>query len=1125
MRKIYSFMLMLLCATVSFAQMRVQGVLRQDVAMHSEPTSGGSKVDFQKINFWVGEGPNESALVVKFNDGTSTNAYVWGYKWNKKREKATGESMFRAIAKADPRLVLFTQKTNMGSTLCGAGYYPDGNVLDGVRFDTEAFSDNRISFGYDAIKSANLGQNSYPGKDNAITMAANAIEEAKTTGILEHPFNSTTYGYAAYDYDYWKTNSTKGTWRAAWYDGYWSYWMTDDATKDYTYSSYGFSNRELENGSVDAWSFVSDMSNWYSADMNNAELVYMQPTSTQVAQVKRLAEEGTATPTVYTITSPAEINALLESDDFIEGSTIKFSDDLKGKEVSDDMPDSYCEILKPVVIDGNGVILTGGVTFEVYTKTGSVTMRNMTIKNNSEGCIIYASDALSLHIENCNFENGDTQGYAGIVAVDQDRLVPMDLSVSGCVFANCMGRKGDGILKIKAFPSENDEEAAEKPLFTASVTSCTFVNNEGKKDIVVVYNRPITRFANNVIENNKCVLESAKDLVFPNEAPTTRVALVGYNVIKGTVNETVVPTETDVVNAEQADNLVLTDGEYVVSPTGAAYNHLPANTVIEGITFPEKDIRGETIDYTKNTHSGACQKVAESESDYSNGVFIVNEDWYGHQNSTINFLTNAGEWVYRVVQQENPGVELGCTAQYGQIYGDKFYVMSKQEKDPAASVVGGRINILDAKTMKMEKQIQTISTDKNGSSNADGRAFLGVDEHKGYVGTSNGIFILDLNSQEITGRVEGTENGASSAYEQLYGGQIGNMVRVNDRVFAVHQKNGLLVIDANTDKVEQVITAPEGWGFGSVVLSKDGNLWLSVADPSGSGMADNRIVRVDPNTLEQSVIEMPEGIYGPSNSWYAWTPDCFCASNQKNVLYWNGGENSWFSNYAIYKYDIDTNTFSKYLDYTDAEDGYYIYGCSFRVDPVSDDAYVSLFKGFGDPTYVVRKYDAEGKQLAEYPMISNYWFPSLPVFPDNEAPVIANPVEDVTLSADNSVSIDLKDLATDADNFDAAIVKSVKAVSNEEVLDAKMQNGSLVITPKQKGDATITIQVNSNGKLAETSFSVTVTTATGINGAESANGVVEQSRFGVDGKRISAPQKGVNIIRMSDGTVRKVVIK
>lgn len=1125
MRRIYSFMLMLLCAMVSFAQMRVQGVLRQDVAMHSEPTSGGSKVDFRKINFWVGNGRNRAALVVKFNDGISTKAYVWGYYWDDMQETATGESMFRAIAKADPRLVLFTQKTNMGSTLCGAGYYPDGDVLDGVRFDTLAFSDSRISFGYDAIKSASLGQKSYPGKANAISTAANAIEEAKTTGILEHPFNSTTYGYATYDYDYWKTNSTKGIWRAAWYDGYWSYWMTDDATKDYTYSSYGFSNRELENGSVDGWSFVSDMNNWYSADMNNAELVYVQPTSAQVAQVKRQVEDGTATPTVYTINSPAEINTLLESDDFIEGSTIKFSDDLKGKEVSEDMPYKYCKIEKSVVVDGNGVILTGGVSFHVYAKNINLTIRNITFKNNTVGNVVYVYDTPSVHIENCNFENCDAKKRDALVEIHQDAQIPMNLNVSGCVFANCAGIKKGGILLIKAYPSYNDEEAAGYPLFTASVTSSTFVNNEGKKNIIVVYNRPITRFANNVIENNKCVNEDAKDLMFPDEAPTTRVALVGYNVIKGTVNETVVPTETDVVNAEQADNLVLTDGEYVVSPTGAAYNHLPANTVIEGITFPEKDIRGETIDYTKNTHSGACQKVAESESDYSNGVFIVNEDWYGHQNSTINFLTNEGEWIYRVVQKENPGVELGCTAQYGQIYGDKFYVMSKQEKDPAASVVGGRINILDAKTMKMEKQIQTISANEEGKSNADGRGFLGVDEHKGYVGTSNGIFILDLDSQEITGRVEGTENGASSAYEQLYGGQIGNMVRVNDRVFAVHQKNGLLVIDANTDKVEQVITAPEGWGFGSVVLSKDGNLWLSVADPSGSGTADNRIVRVDPNTLEQSIVEMPEGIYGPANSWYAWTPDCFCASNQKNVLYWNGGETSWFCGYTIYKYDIDANTFSKYLDYTDAEDGYYIYGCSFRVDPVTDDAYISLYKGFGDPTYVVRKYDAEGKQLAEYPMISNYWFPSLPVFPDNEAPVIANPVEDVTLSADNSVTIDLKDLATDADNFDAAIVKSVKAVSNEEVLDAKMQNGSLVITPKQKGNATITIQVNSNGKLAETSFSVTVTTATGINGTEYVNGVAEQSRFAVDGKRISTPQKGVNIIRMSDGTVRKVVIK
>ena len=35
----------------------------------------------------------------------------------------------------------------------------------------------------------------------------------------------------------------------------------------------------------------------------------------------------------------------------------------------------------------------------------------------------------------------------------------------------------------------------------------------------------------------------------------------------------------------------------------------------------------------------------------------------------------------------------------------------------------------------------------------------------------------------------------------------------------------------------------------------------------------------------------------------------------------------------------------------------------------------------------------------------------------------------------------------------------------------------------------------------------------------------EVARFSADGKRISAPQKGLNIIRMSDGSTRKVVVK
>lgn len=509
--------------------------------------------------------------------------------------------------------------------------------------------------------------------------------------------------------------------------------------------------------------------------------------------------------------------------------------------------------------------------------------------------------------------------------------------------------------------------------------------------------------------------------------------------------------------------------------------------------------------------------------DYTKGTFIVNEDWYGHQNSTVNFLTDEGEWVYRVVQKENPGVELGATVQYGAIYGDKFFIIAKQPKDPGASITGGRITVCDAKTMKVLKQIENIAVDDKGSSIADGRGFLGVDEHKAYVGTSNGIYVLDLDKLEITGSVGGAGTDSDDPYQQLYGGQIGNMVRVNDRVFAVHQKNGLLVINPATDEVEKTVEAPEGWGFGSVVLSKDGNLWLSLAASSGSGQADTRIVKLNPATLEQTVIECPEGIFGPANSWYAWTPDCFCASKQNNVLYWNGGNSSWFSGKTVYKYDIDSNTFSTFIDYNDDPDGWQIYGCSFRIDPVTDEAVVSLYKGYGDPTYVVRKYDNEGKQIAEYSMISNYWFPSLPVFPDNEAPVVAD-IDPVSLTTEDGTTVSLKDVATDADNMDAAIVKTVKEVSDEEVLKAEMADGDLVITPLKAGKADITIQINSNGKLAETVVSVEVTEATDIDAVEGAK-AEETGRYTLDGKMLNAPQRGINIIRMSDGTIKKVIVR
>lgn len=61
--------------------------------------------------------------------------------------------------------------------------------------------------------------------------------------------------------------------------------------------------------------------------------------------------------------------------------------------------------------------------------------------------------------------------------------------------------------------------------------------------------------------------------------------------------------------------------------------------------------------------------AAAKDLDYSRGVIFINEDWYGHQNSTVNYLLpddpDGEYWHYRVIQTENPGMELGCTNQYG----------------------------------------------------------------------------------------------------------------------------------------------------------------------------------------------------------------------------------------------------------------------------------------------------------------------------------------------------------------------------------------------------------------------------------------------------------------------------
>lgn len=388
--------------------------------------------------------------------------------------------------------------------------------------------------------------------------------------------------------------------------------------------------------------------------------------------------------------------------------------------------------------------------------------------------------------------------------------------------------------------------------------------------------------------------------------------------------------------------------------------------------------------------------MSAEDKEYTDGVFFVNEDWYGHQNSTINFLhpeAEAGEeWDYRIFQEANPGMELGCTNQYGAIWQGRFYLIAKQERDPGASITGGRITVADAVTLK--EIYQSTLIDPSGNQ-CYGRGFAGYDSRKGYISSSHGVWIFDLENLEVAGCVSGTENpngysegGNTNSAGALYHGQCGSMVVADGKLFVAHQEYGLLVVDPDRDIVVQTVTIPdkvghEGAGIGSVVQSRDGMLWLSVTK-SIDGLGDMLpyIIELNPETLETRVIDVPAGMYPPASSWYAWTPDAFCASTQSNVLYWNGGPNSWFSASKIYKYEIDSGTFTEIIDFEKTSDPvkWKLYGCSLRVHPETDEIYMSLFHEFGTPVYITRRTDADGNRIRDYNMISNYWFPSLPVF-------------------------------------------------------------------------------------------------------------------------------------------------
>ena len=520
------------------------------------------------------------------------------------------------------------------------------------------------------------------------------------------------------------------------------------------------------------------------------------------------------------------------------------------------------------------------------------------------------------------------------------------------------------------------------------------------------------------------------DLLLPVNAPQTIMDLSEYFTAKeGETIHYEVSTETNSILASANIDESSLSIDYLADATGTAEVTVTATS------------SGDEVNISFN--------IELRDIDYSNGVFAVNEDWFGHSNGTVNYLTSDGQFVYRAYRQENSGETLGTTSQFGTIYGNNFYLMSKQ---------GTRMVVANAASMQKATSFDELPDGE------DGRSFVGVTPQKGYISTTDGVYTFDIASMALGEKISGTS------------GETGNMLRAGDYVFAVTQ-SGVFVIDAETDELQETISDGTST-YAGLTQSIDGSVWIG---------AGSRLVKVDPYTLDTEDITLPSGVEVPA-PWFAWTANSFCASTTENALFW-AKPGGWSGSNIIFKYIIGDET-SLNEPFITIETGMELYGGGLRVHPVTNQVYATAKKsGWGDNSLTNTLYvfdGTTGDELSAHPMEPYYWFPALPVFPDAYAPEFA--LSDLDFApGEEAVTTDIDELVSDVDNNDAAILLEVTGNSDNAVASAEVVNGQLIVSPlsSEEGQTTISLMAISNGKVAEGDFKVTVTPVTSVSEAQS----------------------------------------
>ncbi len=344
-------------------------------------------------------------------------------------------------------------------------------------------------------------------------------------------------------------------------------------------------------------------------------------------------------------------------------------------------------------------------------------------------------------------------------------------------------------------------------------------------------------------------------------------------------------------------------------------------------------------------------------ADYTNGVFILNEDWYGHNSSTINFYSyDEAKMEYRVFQKENPGKTLGNTTQYCAQDQNNIYFCSKQNYGST----GGRFDVADRKTLKLKHSIAEFG----GS--GDTRACYPLTDTKVYVGSTKGIYIYNPTTASITQTpIAGTDTG-----------EPGEMVEANGKLLVCVLNQGVYVINTRTDQLEKTI----GTGNGTATIFKVGDqVWVAIntctwGAPSASDT--EQLVEIDLQKMEpKAAVAVPLSC---QNSVFTWKKTSPAVDAQNRVLYYAPADLG--SN--ISKYDMKTGEFTE--NFITLPDGQVMYGNVCDIDPNTGNLVVLTFQEYSSQNYWMHIYNKNGEEVGEQlKLADNYWFPGMVMFTEH----------------------------------------------------------------------------------------------------------------------------------------------